>query len=600
MTPEILFLLLLLPLVLLCLVREWLAPEVAAMTTFVLLLLAGILDLDQALSVFSHPAPITIGALFVITHALDKTGGLDGLSRALRRHLPDSTRGLLLGSTSLVALASAFINNTPIVALFLPLLLGLARVRDLPPSKLLIPLSYASILGGCCTLLGSSTNLIVSGIMAEYGYPSLGMFELGRLGAPLAVIGIAYIVFLSPRLLPARASVTAALDENDRKSHFCQLMVTPQSRWIGRRLVDTVPARADSGFRLLEVRRKGTTLVQPLNKIIIEPFDRVLISASPRLLEKRKDDKIVVDPAWTEVRGLKALATQQGGVTEGVVGPHSRLNGRSLKSIGFRQHYGMWVLAVHRQGRNLHKNFQNERLQFGDTLLLLGPKWRFDELRERGDLMLLDETTAPPLPAGPSPLLAWAAMAGVVLLATLHILPIAAAALAGAVFLLLTRVVTADEAARSIDTSILFLIFGMLGLGLAMETTGAAKWLAENALALAEQGVPNAWLPHVALALVILLTGGLTELLSNNATAALMAPVAYNLALGIGVDTRPFFIAVMFAASLAFATPIGYQTNTMVFNAGGYCFGDFVRAGLPLSLLCWTLLVLGIPVFWPF
>lgn len=600
MTLEIAFVLGLLPLVLLCLTREWFPPELTAMAAFALLMGTGVLDIPQALSVFSHPAPVTIGSLLVISACLEKTGGLEALSSALRRHLPASLHGLLLGTTVVVALASAFINNTPIVALFMPLLLGLAQVRKLAPSKLLIPLSYASILGGCCTLVGTSTNLIVSGIMNDYGYPALGMFELGRLGIPLAVLGLLYIAFVLPRLLPARGNVTATLSEDDRKSYFCQLMVTPDSRWVGRLLVDTVAAHPSSGFRLIEIRRKGATLTLPMNEIIIEPFDRVLISASPRLLTTQGSET-VLNPEWTAERGLKALSTLQGGIMEGIVPQHSSLIGRSLEESRFRQRFGMLVLALHRQGHNLRKHFAHVRLQFGDTLLLLGPQWRFDELRERGELMLLDETPETTKPsAGRGAILSWISMAGVVLLTAFHILPIVAAALLGAVFLLLTRVISTEEATRAIDTSILFLIFGMLGLGLAMESSGAARWLANSLLQGGKGLFPEIWLPHLTLVLIILLTGVLTEMLSNTATAAVMAPVAYNLAMGIGADPRPFFIAVMLAASLSFTTPIGYQTNTMVFNAGGYRFGDFVRAGLPLSLGSWTFIAIGIPLVWPF
>jgi len=600
MTFEILVVLILIPLVLLCLFREWIAPAVAAMSAWVLLIVTGVLEVSEALSVFSHHAPITIGALFIISFSLEKTGALSGIFRFLRHHLPSRLRGILLAITLLVALSSAFINNTPIVALFMPLLLGLGQSRDIPPSKLLIPLSYASILGGVCTLVGTSTNLIVSGVMSDYGYTGMGMFELSRLGVPLALVGLTYIVFVLPRLLPARTNVSGTLSKDERQTFFCQLMVTPESRWVGRHLVDTVAARSNSGFRLIEIRRKGATLTLPMDEIVVEPFDRVLISASPRLLTTR-DNEVTLDLEWTRERGLKALSTLQGGIMEGIVTQHSGLAGHSLRETKFRQHYGMVVMAVHRQGHNLRKHFMDIRLQFGDTLLLLGPQWRLDELRHKGDLMLLDEAPDPDNPPNPrGAVLSWISMAAVVVLTAGTLLPIVAAASLGAIFLLVTKVLSVEEAGKAADPSILFLIFGMLGLGLAMETSGAAKWLADELLRGGAGVFPEAWMPRVTLILVICMTGVLTEMLSNNATAALMAPVAYNLAMGMGVEPRPFFVAVMVAASLSFTTPIGYQTNTMIFNAGGYRFSDFVRAGLPLSIGCWILAAVGIPLIWPF
>lgn len=602
MTFEIALVLLLFPATIVVLIKEWVAPEIAAMTAFCVLLATGILSVENAMTVFSNPAPITIGALFIITYALDKTGGLDSLAAFLRHHLPQSLQGLLLSTSSIVALASAFINNTPIVALFMPLLLGLARARDIAPSKLLIPLSYASIMGGCCTLIGTSTNIIVSGIMVDYGMEGLSMFELAKVGVPMLVVGTLYLTLISPKLIPNRTNITASLSEEERKTFFSQLLVQPHSNWVGLPLLETPIAQKPTVYRLIEIRRKGATLTLPLDQITVEPYDRILISAGTQSLEKTGDEfsfKSELSEDW----GVEPLSTLQGGIMEGVIAPHSLLIGKNIAQANFRQQYGMLVLAVHRQGRNLTKHFKNIRLQFGDTLLLLGPQWRFEELRAKGDLMLLDEAEEhnkaddPKRRGAPW---AWGAIGLVVLLATLDLMPIVGASILGAVLLLLIGVITPDDAVHAIDWSILFLIFGMLGVGLAMETTGAAKLIAESAIGSAARFVPEAMLPYIALSLLILLTSALTEMLSNNATAAVMAPVAYNLALGLGLEPRPFTIGVMLAASLAFTTPIGYQTNTMVYNAGGYRFGDFIKVGLPLNLVYWVMASTLIPIFWPF
>ncbi|MEM1157611.1 MAG: SLC13 family permease [Verrucomicrobiota bacterium] len=601
MTFEIIFVLILLPATVICLAQEWVAPEIAAMTAFSLLIACGILSVEQAMAVFSNPAPITIGALFIITFALDKSGGLNSLTRLIRDHLPSSLNSTLFTVSSLVAVASAFVNNTPIVALFLPLLLGLARARNIAPSKLLIPLSYASIMGGCCTLIGTSTNIIVSGIMVDYGMPALSMFELAKIGVPMLLIGTVYISFVSPKLIPDRSNITATLSEEERRTFFCQLLVKPHSTWVGKPLLNIAIGQNQNEFRIIEVRRQGATLMLPLPQIKVEPYDRILISAAFQSLETG-DDGMHLKQELTEAWGVNALSTLQGGIMEGVITRHSSLVGKTIEAVNFRQRQGLLVLAVHRKGRNLTRNFSGIRLKFGDTLLLLGPEWRFDEMRSKGDLMLLDEISEPEKPKSlnQQPVWAWITIAAVVLLATFNVVPIVGAAIMGAVFLLLMRLISPEDAIKAVDWSILFLIFGMLGVGLAMETTGAAKLIADSVIGAAGHVVPEAWLPYIALSLLILLTSVLTELLSNNATAAVMAPVGYNLATSLALDARPFTIGVMLAASLAFSTPIGYQTNTMVYNAGGYRFSDFVRVGLPLNLLYWLIASCLIPVFWPF
>ncbi|MEM6822195.1 MAG: SLC13 family permease [Verrucomicrobiota bacterium] len=600
MTWEIVFVLVLLVATIVCLIKEWAPPAVSAMAALSLLMVTQILSIKDALSVFSNPAPITIGALFIITYSLEKTGGLDSLAGFLRRHLPKSLSGILLSTATLVAVCSAFINNTPIVALFMPLLLGLARARSIAPSKLLIPLSYASIMGGCCTLIGTSTNIIVAGIMRDYGMAPVTMFELAKVGVPLMIIGITYMTLISPKIIPERHNITASLSEDQRRTFFCQLLVQPESSWVGKPLLETEIAEDVKTYRIVEIRRKGATLALPINQIVIEPYDRILISAASQSLETVDGEthfKKDLQEAW----GTEALSTLQGGIMEGVISQHSHLIGKTIQQARFRQEYGMLVLAIHRQGRNLTRHFKSIRLQFGDTLLLLGPQWHFDELRSKADVMLLDEFQKPKeKQKGHHVIFPWIAIASVVLLATFNIMPIVAASILGAVFILATRVITPEDAFQSVDWSILFLIFGMLGVGLAMETTGAAKLIAESSIGAVSTVIPEDWLPYVALSVMILLTSVLTEMLSNNATAAVMAPVAYNLAIGLGLDPRPFTVGVMFAASLAFVTPIGYQTNTMVYNAGGYRFTDFVRVGLPLNLTFWMMSSWMIPIFWPF
>lgn len=601
-----LFVLLVMATAIFLLMREVASPEIVAMGALCVLTLAGIfytgdpsLVTSQALSVFSNPAPLTVGAMFILSHALQKTGAISVIGHFLSRHSGSSLRSTLFVTGALVAVSSAFVNNTPIVAIFMPVLLGLARSRNIPASKLLIPLSYASIMGGCCTMIGTSTNLIVGGVMREYQIPALGMFDLAAIGLPLTLIGLAYLTLISPWLIPNRQNITALLSEDQRRHHFCHVLVKPGSPLIGQPITKSALMQRQSEFRLLEVRRNGARLMQPLPETKIRSFDRLLISVTEKNMEKVDDSHLTLNDATRDEFGIENLSTIEGSIFEGVVAPHSHLIDQTVRGINFRQTYGMLVLALHRKGQNVAEGFENHPLQFGDTLLMLGPRHFYDELRAQGDFMFLEDQKTPKTDSKKS---IWAvlAIASVVALATVTTIPIVTCAIMACVFVAVMGCVKPEEAYHSIDWSILFLIYGMLGVGKAMEETQTAAWLARSIIDSAQVLVSPEMLPYVSLAICYFITSMLTEMLSNNATAVVMAPVSINLALGLGVDPTPFAVATMLAASAAFITPIGYQTNTMVYGAGGYRFGDFVKVGIPLNLLFWITATLLIPQIWPF
>ncbi len=597
---KIIFMLLLVAAFLVTLIREWVRPDVASMSALCVLIIVGILDTNEAFSVFSNTAPITVAGMFVLSYALQRTGVVEQMGRIIGRSLPPKLRPVLLGVCFIAAICSAFINNTPIVAIFMPLLLGLARTKNLPASRLLIPLSFASIMGGCCTVIGTSTNIIVNGVAIHYGLEPVAMFELAWLGVPFLIAGLAYLTIFAPILIPNRTTLTATLGEDERKSFLCQVLVKEDSPLVGQRLVDTVLAKKKSDFRIIEVRRKGTRLLQPINEIEVRAFDRILLSASMRqMVQLPTIEGLTLASTTAGELGIENLSTIEGGIVEGLVGPHSKLLGRTIRQINFRQTYGMLILAVHRQGRNLADHFQDTPLQFGDTVLMLGPLTTFDQMREDGDFLLLEERHHMQYRPEKAPL-ALAAIVAVVTVATLNIMPIVGATTIACVGLMLARVLEPDEAYRSIDWQIIFLIYGSLAVGLAMENTGTALWIAEGLIQAAMSVCSPDILPYVALALIYFLTSSMTEVLSNNATAVIVAPIAINLALQLGVDPRPFIITVMFGASASFVTPIGYQTNTMVYGAGGYRFTDFVKIGLPLNIMFWIGSTIFIPRIWPF
>lgn len=599
-SAQMFFVLLVVTICIILLVREIFSPEIVAMGALCVLMLSGILTTPEALTVFSNPAPLTVGAMFILSHALQKTGSISIIGKFLSRHSGKSLQMILLTTGALVAVSSAFVNNTPIVAIFLPVLLGLARTRNIPASKLLIPLSYASIMGGCCTLIGTSTNLIVSGVMRDYQIPSLGMFDLAAVGVPLAIIGLLYLTLISPWLIPDRQNITALLTEDERKHHFCHVLVQPGSPLIGKPITESGLLKRKSEFRLLEVRRAGARLMKPLPDTDIRAYDRLMISVTEKNMRPSGyEDEVTLSQTVKEEFGFEVLSTIEGSIFEGVISPHSHLIGQTVKGIRFRQTYGMLVLALHRKGENISEGYENLPLKFGDTLLMLGPKHFYEELRRQGDFMFLEDQQTPQADQKKA---VWAVLAisSVVALATLTTIPIVTCAIMACVFVALMGCLKPEEAYHTIDWSILFLIYGMLGVGKAMEETQTAAWLAESIIGLAQVMVSPEILPYVALSLCYLLTSILTETLSNNATAVVMAPVAINLALNLDVDPTPFAVATMLAASAAFITPIGYQTNTMVYGAGGYRFTDFIKVGVPLSLLFWITASFLIPRIWPF
>ena len=598
-------------------VKEWAPPELVAMSAFAAVIILGLISPKQALAVFQNDAPLTIGALFIVTAGLQATGAIDQLSTILTRWLKGGMYSTLLVVMLLAGISSAFINNTPIVAIFLPIVLSLSRAKDMPASKFLIPLSYATILGGCCTLIGTSTNLVASGMAQQYGLPPIGMFELAPLGLALSLAGGLFILFFGPKLLPVRRGVSEMLTPQERRTSLAHTLVRPGSPLVGKLLTEVDIFQGKRGLAVIEVRRRDGRLLTPLNEITLEANDRLLLGGS-RL------DREASLPASNSVlieNGLDRLATTEGRIMEVMIAPHSRLLGRTLRSAGFRQNYSCVILAVHRGGVNVTGELGGVPLDFGDTLLLLTPASNVPALRASGDFLLLDEKQDAALPVsgdppvsnvvsaeekgawmpGPvwGPRIAWFAMGLVVILAVFEIVPIFISALFGCLLLMWTRCLTPEQAYRSVDWSILFMLYGMLGLGVAMEQSGAAGWLAGLLVAGTHLAIPAGIAPFVMLSGFYLLTVALTELLSNNATAVAMIPIAIRVADQLGVSSRPYVIAVCIASSAAFMLPTGYQTHMMVYGPGGYKFTDFIKIGAPLNILCWAISSVLIPVFWP-
>lgn len=606
MTWDIALTLALIAVTLVAFIREWAAPDVIALTVLCAVVALGLIDPTKMTDVFRNEAPLTIAALFVIGGALERTGAVDHIGQLLKSKLSGNLRVAIFAFSGLAAFFSAWMNNTAIVAILLPVTLGFARSKNIAASRLLMPLSYASILGGCCTLIGTSTNLLVNGALKDYGETPMGMFELAPVGIPLAIAGIGYLVIFGPKLIPARSSISGSLEIEYRTTPLYHILVEDDSPMVGKALLDTPLFNRAGGVHLLEIRRNGQRIMRPMNTITVEKFDRFLVAVHGR------NTKTVKPAELFESIRAQVLSTVDGIVTELVVRDESSLIGLTLARSDFRQKYNAVVLAVHRDGVNITKQIATIPLEIGDTLLVITPAHNLDEIQSTRDFVMTDKSADDsPKPPKRHSVLAWTALIGVVLTATLTDLlngyfpsipkiPIHYAALVGALALLWLKVITPRDAYASVDWQVLLMLYGLLGLGMAMQATGTAEYLAQSLVAMTRGIFPAEMLPAATLWLVFLLTLLLTEVLSNNATAVMMVPIVLGLSKELGVDSRPFIMGVTVAASAAFALPMGYQTHLMVYGPGGYRFSDFLRVGIPLNIICWVVACVTIPLVWPF
>lgn len=593
-------------------IREWAPPDVIALTILCLVVALGLVGFEEMTVVFQNEAPLTIGALFVIGGALEKTGAVDHIGQLLKTRLSGNLRVAILAFSLLSAFFSAWMNNTAIVAILLPVTLGFARTKDIPASRLLMPLSYSSILGGCSTLIGTSTNLLVNGTLRDMGQRQMTMFELAPIGIPLAIAGIGYLVIFGPKLMPARSSITGSLDIESRTTPLYHLLIGAKSNLIGSRLSETALGNRDGGVHVLEVRRGGTRLMLPLSEITVQLNDRFLVALH------RPRGRAMKPEALIEEMGAHLLASVDGIVSELVIHDESSLLGETLAHADFRQRYNSVVLAVHRSGVNITQKIGNLPLETGDTLLVITARTNLEAIHITRDFVMTDlpdldqPATGRRVKRPPHHLvIAWGTMIGVVLLTTLTdqahrfwpsipAIPIYYAALVGALVLFWSKTLSPREAYMSIDWQVLIMLYGLLGLGMAMQNTHTAEWLAQGLVGFAQGFVSPENLPLLMLWAVFLLTMLLTEVLSNNATAVMMVPIVVPLAIKLQVDPRPFIICVTVAASTAFSLPMGYQTHMMIYGPGGYRFTDFLRVGIPLDLICWVTACTLIPLIWPF
>ena len=605
MSWEIYFVLALLLFAIASFIWERIPPDLTSITVFGVLLFTAMLSesselpsLRVLLDVFSNPAPITIAGMFIVSAALERTGAIDLITGYLRRLVRLPHRLFLFVMIIGVAAVSAFVNNTPVVIVLMPVVLSLSRDMGVSASKLLIPLSYASIFGGTCTLLGTSTNLLASGILRDSGHDPIGMFELAAVGLPILFFGAIYLVFFGHRLIPNRETLTSILSEEERKEFITEAFLRHDSELAGYKACDSAIFKG-RGIRLIEIVRHGVAVKGDPMQAVLEIGDRLVLACRPSGIAEAHSHKEITLSS-NHAGGLETIATDEGALVEGVVGPLASITGKTLGEINFRQRFRMVVVAVHRKGQNQRERLDDLRLQPGDTLLMMGSTNAIESLANSDEVIILDRPRVPARSFRAKMPIALLTSVGIVVLASLKIVPIVAAVALGVAVLLISGCMKPKEAYGSVEWSILMIIFGMLALGQAMNSTGASLLIAESLTDLVRTFAPVHLQAVFMLALLYLLTSVFTEFLSNNAAVALMVPIALGIAATLGVDPRPFVVGSCIAASASFATPIGYQTNTYVYGVGGYRFTDFTRVGLPLNLICMTVTVFVVPVFWKF
>ncbi|BDY15359.1 sodium:sulfate symporter [Sulfitobacter pontiacus] len=563
--------------------RESLPTEVVALSGAAIMLALGILPYDDAQAVLQNSAPWTIAAMFIVMGALVRTGALDVLTRMAERYAKTHPKTAVVGVIVAVMAASAVMNNTPVVVVMIPVVVQLSQTLGTKASKLLIPLSYAAIMGGSLTLIGTSTNLLVDGVARSQGLEPFGIFEILPIGLVVCAWGLIYMAVFAPKLLPARDSMANMLSDRSKMKFFTEAVIPPDSNLIGREVLDVQLFKRE-GVRLIDVVRGDQSLRRDLAGVELRVGDRVVLRTQMTELLSLQANK--------ELKRVDQVSAVETSTVEVLITPGCKMVGRTLGALRLRRRYGVYPLAVHRRNQNIGRQLDDLIVKVGDTLLLEGAMEDIQRLASDMDMVDVSQPSARAFRRGHAPI-AIAALVGIVVLAALNVAPILLLAVLAVALVLVTGCIDAEEAFSFVDGRLLALIFSMLAVGAGLQNSGAISLIVDNIAPFL-----GTLSPFYVIFAVFLLTTTLTEIVSNNAVAVIMTPIAISLGSALGMDPRPLVVAVMIAASCAFATPIGYQTNTLVYGPGGYRFTDFMRIGIPLNLSMSLLVSMMIPLFW--
>lgn len=589
MSTDILLLLGLVVVALIFFSFEWVSSDVVALGLVLALVLTGLLPAKDAFAGFGSDTVLMILGLLIMTSALVKTGVVDLVGRAILRHAGTKTGPLLLVIMVGVATLSAFISNTAAAAFFLPVVLGVAAKSKVSASRFLMPLAFASILTSSVTLISTSTNLVISGLMTNAGLKPMGMFELAPVGIPIAVAGLLYMFFIGRRLIPDRAQSDGLLEDFGVRSYVTEVLVRSDSPLIGKTLRDANLGR-DLDLAVVRVLRDNEYL-WPRRDLVLRESDVLLVEGERTNVLKVKDTAGIDIRADVELSDPD-LRSDEYALVEALVVPNSRLVGRTLRAVGLRERYGVQVIGLNRHGRNMLEKLSRAVLRVGDVLLVQGRSRGVGSLAEEGLVSVLHAVQENRVPR-PRAWRAMAIFAGALALATANVLPLAVSVMLGAFAMFVTKCINPADSYREIEWRVIILIACMLALGQAMTATGTAQYLAEH-VASWSTGFSPVWL----LAGFFLLTVALTQPMSNQAAAAVLLPIAIQTATQLGLNPRPFVMGIAVAASCSYLTPLE-PACLMVYGPGRYRFADFIRVGAPLTLVIFVIAIFLVPRVWP-
>jgi len=568
------------------------SADLVALLALVTLLLFKFITPEEAVSGFSNSATVTIGAMFILSGGLIHTGLVDQLAVFASKKIKNAKIGLMLFIIGVAGVVSAFINNTAVVAVFLPVITKISRERGLSPSKFLIPLSFAAILGGSMTLIGSSTNILVSSIAKDHGLAEFKLFEFSPVGIALFTAGGIFLLLFAYRLLPSRASIGDLTKSYRMKRYLTEITVTESSPLIGKTLLEKKIAETYD-VNVLEIIRGEEKIWRKLRSTVIEKEDLLLVRGGVQNIIKFTTGENLQSLSET-VLGDEDLQADDVILAEAVIAPNSTLIGYTVKEINFRQRFSAFVLAVQSHGTTFRDKIGRIPLHFGDSLLLQGSTEAIQNLQNNQDFLMMEEIKLEKFRTNKA-IIALSIIAMVVLTSAFEIFPIMVAAIFGSVLMVITGCINVKEAYANIDWMVIFLIAGMIPMGIALQKSGLVTTAAEGLLTLFGELSPLFILSILYIGTVLL-----TSVLSNTATAIIVAPIGISMAISLGINPKPFLMAIMFGASTSLITPIGYQTNTLVYSPGRYKFTDYLRVGLPLNIIAWLIITLLVPIIWPF
>ncbi len=576
---------------------EKLSVDIVALIIMGVLIISGVVTPQEGVSGFSNSATITVAAMFILSAALFKSGAVVGIGNKIASLFKYNFWIGIIAVMLTVGIISASINNTPVVAIFIPILVGAASKSNHSISKMLMPLSFASMFGGVCTLIGTSTNILVSGIASDHNIEPFSMFEMSKLGLVFFGTGFLYMMLIGIHLIPDRKSNKGLVQKFGLGEYLTEIIILKKSPSINKTIQNS-PLVKKLEIDILEVNRAGTRYYMPGADFILREGDILKVRCNIEKIKTLKESQNIALKSDMKFKDTD-VESKKTTLVEAVIAPNSEFEGKTVKQMNFRQRFGATVLAIRHRGEVMREKIANTVLKSGDSLLIEVNKEKMEylkqlELHGRNTFLIVTEVDLPKFDKNKIFLVVFTIIS-IITLATLNIMPIMVAALLGVTFLIITGCISMDEAYKAIDWKVIFLLAGAISLGVAMYNSGAAELISGFLI-----NIVGKLGPVAIVSILYLITSLLTETMSNNASAVLLAPIAIAASAAMEVDPRPFLMAITFAASSSFMTPIGYQTNTMIYGAGNYKFKDFLKVGGPLNLIFWIIATIFIPVFFPF